>query len=173
MKDMARLLGPLHRRLSNMLARGTVAVSTAATKMQLLQVRLLAGEVKADVEHFEPFGFTSRPIAGAEVIAAFFDGDRSHGVVLVASDRRYRKLNLAEGEAAVYDAFGNFVHFMADGTLSVVASTKVTIASPLVTISGDLQVTGTITGAVDVVGGGKSLKTHTHPNGAPNTGQPN
>lgn len=42
------------------------------------------------------------------------------------------------------------------------------------TMSGSVDATGTITGQVDVVGGGKSLKTHTHsdPQGG-NTGPPN
>ena len=45
------------------------------------------------------------------------------------------------------------------------------------TIVGNLNVTGTITATVDVVGGGKSLKTHTHPytddGSAMTTGAPN
>lgn len=42
------------------------------------------------------------------------------------------------------------------------------------TISGSMTATGTITGQADVVGGGKSLKTHTHPeHDGGNTGPPN
>lgn len=168
MGDMSRALGPLAHRISNLLARGSVAAANAAGKMQALQVRLLAGEVKDTMEHFEPFGFTSRPLPGAEAITAFFDGDRSHGVVLVVADRRYRLRTLDDGEVALHDAYGNRAHFKKDGTLDLVATTKVAITSPLVTMSGDLLVAGTITGAVNVVGGGKSLKTHTHPgNGLP------
>lgn len=44
-------------------------------------------------------------------------------------------------------------------------------------VTGDIIATGTITGTTDVIGGGKSLKTHTHPytdDGANmNTGSPN
>lgn len=168
MGDVARMLGPLARRIGNLLARGSVAAVNAAGKMQALQVRLLAGEVKDSMEHFEPFGFTSKPLPGAEALAVFLGGDRSHGVVLVVADRRYRLRTLQDGEVALFDAFGNHAHFKADGTLAVAASTKVAIDSPLVTMSGSLQVAGTITATVDVVGGGKSLKTHTHPgNGLP------
>ncbi|PZO17625.1 MAG: phage baseplate assembly protein V [Burkholderiales bacterium] len=173
---MSRALGPIAHRISNLLARGSVAAANAASKMQALQVRLLAGEVKDSMEHFEPFGFTSKPLPGAEAITAFFDGDRSHGVVLVVADRRYRLRTLDDGEVALHDAYGNRAHFKKDGTFDIVATTKVAITSPLVTITGNLQVAGTITGTVDVVGGGKSLKTHTHSGvqaGASNTGQPN
>lgn len=101
---LTALLRPLVRRLSMMLARGTVAMATATTKLQGLQMRLLAGEVKDGMEHFEAFGFTSNPLPGAEGIAIFFDGDRSHGVVICAADRRYRLKGLQPGEVAIYNA---------------------------------------------------------------------
>ena len=50
---------------------------------------------------------------------------------------------------------------------------KIAIDSPLITTTGDFHAAGTITGDVDVIAVGKSLKTHTHPNGTPNTGTPN
>nr|WP_277419014.1 phage baseplate assembly protein [Pseudomonas viridiflava] len=75
---------------NRMLVRGTVVLARASSKMQALQMRLTAGEVRGDMEHFEPYGFTSNPLAGAEGIAAFIGGDRSHGLLLVVADRRYR-----------------------------------------------------------------------------------
>lgn len=193
MKEVARLMAPLARRLGNMVARGAVSAVNAATKMQSLQLRLMAGEAKDSVEHFEPFGFTSKPLPGAEHITLFLDGDRSHGVTIVVADRRYRLTGLADGEAALHDAYGNHAWFKKDGTLDVTASTKVQITSPLVTMSGNLQVTGNITAggnvnaggtitAPNVVGttngtfGGKSMVSHTHSGvqpGAGNTGAPN
>ena len=100
-----------------MLARGTVSLVNAGTKMQSLQVRLLAGEQKDAVEHFEPYGFTSHAKAGAEAFAAFFDGDRSHGVVLCVADRRYRLTGLAEGEMAIHDDLGQKVHLTRTGII--------------------------------------------------------
>jgi phage baseplate assembly protein V len=173
MSDLAKLLGPMARRMGNLVARGKVLVANSASKMQTLQLGLLAGETKDTVEHFEPFGFTSKPLPGAEHVTLFLDGDRSHGITIVVADRRYRLHGLEDGEAALHDAFGNKVHLMADGTLAVVASAEVQITSPLVTITGDLQVAGTITAGTDVVGGGKSLVSHTHPVGGGDTGPPN
>ncbi|MDU8113514.1 phage baseplate assembly protein, partial [Pseudomonas syringae pv. actinidiae] len=85
--------------LNRMLVRGTVVLAKASSKMQALQMRLTAGEVKDDMEHFEPYGFTSNPLAGAEGIAAFIGGDRSHGLLLVVADRRYRLKGLELGHA--------------------------------------------------------------------------
>lgn len=150
MSDLAKILGPLYRKISNLVTRGAVGRADSTGKMQRLQLRLLAGETKDDVEHFEPFGFTSKPLAGAEHVTIFMDGDRSHGITLVVADRRYRLQGLADGEAALHDAFGNKAHFKADGTLDVVAGAKVQITSPLVTMSGNLEVTGNISAGGNV-----------------------
>lgn len=175
MSEVAKMLGPMARRIGNMFSRGVISSSNAGGKMQTLQLRMMAGEQKDDVEHFEPFGFTSRPLAGAEHVSLFFDGDRSHGVTLVVADRRYRLTGLQEGEVALHDAYGNKAHFKKDGTLDVVATTKVQITSPLLTLSGDLQVAGSITAQGDISDhGSKSMAgmrstynshTHTDPQG--------
>ncbi|WP_075795191.1 phage baseplate assembly protein V [Massilia putida] len=115
MTDFARLVAPYARRLSNMVARGTVSLVNAATKMQSLQLRLLAGESKDDVEHFEPYGLTSHPQPGAECVALFLDGDRSHGVVVCVADRRYRVKGLASGEVILHDDQGQSVYLMRGG----------------------------------------------------------
>lgn len=169
-------LAPLARRLGNMIARGAVAAANAATKMQTLQLRLMEGETKDGVEHFEPFGFTSKPLPGAEHVTVFVDGDRSHGITIVVADRRFRLQGLAEGEAALHDAFGNKIHLQADGTLAIVASAKVQITTPLLALSGNLTVGGTVVAQGNVTGAGKSLATHTHSGvqtGGGNTGAPN
>lgn len=142
-RAFGRFLAPYARRLGNLLARGVVSVVNAAAKMQILQVRLLAGEGKAGLEHFEPYGFTAHPHAGAEVVAAFFDGDRSHGIVIVAADRRYRIKGLAAGEVAIYTdedvpgadhrivmKRGQEIHMIAGASSIVMTPAGITITTP-------------------------------------------
>ncbi|MBC7213051.1 MAG: phage baseplate assembly protein, partial [Pseudomonas sp.] len=86
--------------MRNFLARGVVALVDAGRKLQGLQMRLTADEVKDGMEHFEPYGFTSNPLPGAEALAAFLGGDRSHGVVVCVADRRFRLQALKSGEVA-------------------------------------------------------------------------
>lgn len=117
MKDFARLVAPYARRLSNMIARGTVTLANAGSKMQGLQLRLLAGETRDNVEHFEPYGFTSNPNSGAECISLFLDGDRTHGIVVCAADRRYRVQGIATGEVVLHDDQGQSVHLLRGGIL--------------------------------------------------------
>lgn len=144
-RDVGKMLGPLGRRLQNLLARGTVAMSNAARKMQTLQVKLLAGETIDGLEHFEPYGYTSRPLPGAEVAALFVDGDRSHGIVLVAADRRYRLKSLVPGEVAIFDDQGQRVHLTRAGIVvqaplvTVKAATKVRMETPLLEVTGHIK----------------------------------
>jgi phage gp45-like len=172
MTDLNKLLGPMARRLGNMVARGKVLAANSLGKLQILQLGLLAGETKDRVEHLEPFGFTAKPLSGAEHVTLFLDGDRSHGVTIVVADRRYRLQGLQDGEVALYNAHGHKVVLGAD-YMELVHDTEIRLSTPLVKVSQNMHVAGTVTADVNVMGGGKSLAAHTHPNGTPNTGTPN
>ncbi|SPB16533.1 baseplate assembly protein [Caballeronia novacaledonica] len=159
------MAGPIVRRVQNMIARGTVALANASTKMQSLQVNLLADETADNVEHFEPYGFTSRPHAGAEVVAVFPDGDRSHAIAVVVADRRYRLTGLADGDVAVHDDKGQSIVLGADGITitgnvkvigTLFATEGVTSGANGATITGDVHITG------DAFIGGKSFLNHTN-----------
>ncbi len=155
MNEFGKLIAPFARRLGNMLARGSVTAVNGASKLRTLQIRMMAGETKDNVEHFEPYGFTSEVKGGSEPIAAFFDGDRSHGVVLVVADRRYRLTGMQSGEVALYDDQGQKVYLTRNGvvidgankplviqnvpTATVQAATKVRLETPLLEVTGDIK----------------------------------
>lgn len=142
---ISKMLAPLGRKLSNLMVRGTVTLANSALKMQGIQLGLLADEMKDNVEHFEPYGLTACPNAGAEALALFLDGDRSHGVVIAVADRRYRLKGLAAGEVALYDDQGQSFVFkrgkiaeINTETLVINATTKVQINSPQVFSTGEI-----------------------------------
>jgi phage baseplate assembly protein V len=158
--------------IANMLARGVVALGNSASKLQSLQLRLLAGEVKDNVEHLEPYGFTACPQEGAEALAAFIGGDRSHGVVIVVADRRFRLQGLKPGEVALYTDEGDFIHFkrgrmieMETLTLKVKAATAVEFDTP------EIRTTGKIISQGDQVAAGVSQIGHLHDDVQPGSGQ--
>ena len=151
--------------LKSMLARGTVVLAAAGKKMQTLQVRLTAGELKDGAEHFEPYGFTSHPLGGAEVLTAFLGGDRSHAVVLVAADRRYRIQAMESGEVAVYTDEGSKVHLkrgriidIEADVLNIKATTAVNFDTPVINQTGEIVSKG------DQVAGSVSQIKHLHSN---------
>lgn len=149
--------------LKSVMARGTVVLAAAGKMMQTLQVRLTARELKDNVEHFEPYGLTSNPLPGAEVLTMFMNGDRSHAIVVVASDRRYRIKELKPGEVAIYTDEGDKVHFkrgriidIETGTLNIKATTAVNFDTPVINQTGKIVSTG------DQVAGGVSQINHPH-----------
>lgn len=144
----------LKRSMGNLIARGVVAAVNAATKMQSLQMRLLADETKSDVEHFEPYGWSSNPHGGAEGVVLFPDGDRSHGFVIVVADRRYRLAGMKGGEVAVHDDLGQKVHLTREGIVIDGAALPITFTNtPLIRMETDLlEVTGEIKDRCDSTG---------------------
>ncbi len=151
-----------------------------------LAAKGLAGESFTNREYFQHYGFTSRPLPGAEAILL---REGNHIVAIASDDRRYR-IEMAPGEMAIYDHQGQKCHFKSGNEIHVVGTGKVTvdaagevavnapqvtvtasvqvdIASPIVQIDGLLRVTGTI---IDLYGvGGKSMDSmretydeHTH-----------
>ena len=149
--------------MRNILARGLVALGNSANKLQSLQLRLLAGEVKDNVEHLEPYGFTASPLEGAEALAGFIGGDRSHAVVIVVADRRFRLQGLKSGEVALYTDEGDRLHFkrgriidIETVTLNVKATDSVNFDTPLLTSTGRIESAG------DQIAGGISQIEHLH-----------
>jgi phage gp45-like len=172
---LARMVAPMRQRLQLMISRGVLLLVNDALKLQGLQVALLADEVRDEVERFQDYGFTSHPHPGAELVAASVAGNRDHVVVLAVDDRRYRVKGLQAGEVAIYTDEEDTIVLKRGRVIEVTAGTKLRIDAPLVELTGDMTVAGTVTASVDVVGGGVSLKHHVHGGvdpGGGNTGEP-
>ena len=185
---IGKMLSPLRRQLSNLMARGTLTLANSALKMQGVQLKLLADEMKDDIEHFEPYGFTACPHAGAEAVALFLDGDRSHGIVIAVADRRYRLQGLAAGEVALYDDQGQSfilkrgkVAEINTETLVINASKKIQMNTPKVLTTGLVEADGEITDNKPTGGSSMSAMRQVHNNhdhggilrGGANTDKPN
>ncbi|MRR15380.1 MAG: phage baseplate assembly protein V [Deltaproteobacteria bacterium] len=140
------------------------------------------GETIANREYFQHWGFTSRPLPGAEVIII---NEGNHYLAIASDDRRYR-LAVEEGEVALYTDEGDKIHLKRDKTIEIACGNKITITaaascditSPAVTINAP---TGCIINSPSVLLGGSSgtmrklvdqriltwLRNHTHPTGQP------
>lgn len=153
-------------KIRGLFARGVVQSVDESPKMRTVQGEFLLGDVREGLEHFEPYGFTSRVHPGAEIFAGFLNGDRSHGVVIVTADRRYR-LHVEEGEVAIFDDQGQKVHLTREGievvtpknlTATIDGNVTATVGGSIsASVSGD--VTASVQGALSAeVGGGVTLK---------------
>jgi hypothetical protein len=120
-------------RMNNALKRVTIESNNDDPLFREHEVSLYTQEKQKEIEHFEPYGLTSRvkkPTGTgnnkkkAEAVMAFTGGNRSHGALLVVGDRRYRIKGLAEGEVALFDDQGHQVHITRDGIVVSAPSGK-------------------------------------------------
>lgn len=124
------------------------------------------------------WGLFSPPTPGDLVEVQFIDGDFTQGVVCLRFfNDLARPLNVPSGELWLVHKSGAYVKLTNDGKLSLSDGHGASIAlngDGTIASTGTWTHTGQFTASVDVIGGGKSLKTHTHsdPQGG-NTGAPN
>lgn len=57
--------------LQNIVTRAVITALDTAKKCQAAGLKLIAGEQKENVEHLEPYGFTSAAQNGAEAVMLF------------------------------------------------------------------------------------------------------
>ncbi|ENB6028569.1 phage baseplate assembly protein [Shigella dysenteriae] len=135
----------LQRQVLGLIGRAVVKSINAASKCQMIDVELLAGQQKAGIEHLEPYGFTSRAKSGAEAVVLFPDGDRSHAIAITVSDRRYRLNRLQTGEVALYDDLGQSVTLTRSGIVVDGAGKIITFKNaPKARFEMDIESTGQI-----------------------------
>ncbi len=159
----SRVLGPIRRRLAQLVARAVVTLVNDAAKMQTLQLGILAGESLDGAEHWQPYGYTYVPLNGAEALVVSVGGHRAHSVVIACADRRYRLTELEPGEVALYTDEGDKVHLkrgrvidIETHTLNIKAAESVNFDTPLITATGEIRSDG------DQVAGSISQMTHLH-----------
>ncbi|MGO0632206.1 phage baseplate assembly protein domain-containing protein [Pseudomonas sp. SAR267] len=104
----------------------------------------LAGE-KVSGELMQHYGFVSGPLPGAEYIVIPVGGNSKHSVVVATADGRYR-LQVVDGEVALYTDEGDYIHLkrgklieVKTDTLIVNASKKVVFDTPLVEGTGQIK----------------------------------
>ncbi|MDO4560822.1 MAG: phage baseplate assembly protein V [bacterium] len=151
MDVVRKLTQPIAQKAALAVARCVIRLVNDAVPLQAVQVDVLAGETRANVERVQEYGFTSVPLPGCRALAVFVGGDRSSGVVVASDDIRFRLKNLNPGEVALYTNEGDKLHFKNGRLIEITAAGGVTVNSPAVTVPEG-----------DVIAGGISLRHHTH-----------
>ena len=125
------------------------AARNAHSALISVDMQGLAGE-KVTGDLFQHYGFSSAPLPGAEFLVIPVGGNSKHAVVVASEDGRYR-LTLQDGEVSLYTDEGDYVHMKRGRVIEVVTDTlvikagiKVRIETPLVEMTGDQHVNGSI-----------------------------
>ena len=97
--------------------RGTITASKNDDQLRELQVQLQDNYVQDELEHLEPYGFSSEPHCDkqTDAMVAFLGNQRGHGIVLSVTDRSYRITQMKTGEVCIYDDKKRHVYLKQDG----------------------------------------------------------
>lgn len=132
--------------------RAVLQSAVTSTRVQRVNAEGLAGEPLQDMELFQQFGFTSGLPAGTQLIVIPLGGRTSAAVVVATEHGAYRFKVDAQGEAALYNQWGDVIHLKQDRSIRVQAQLKVDVVAPLATFSGDATVAGALTVAGNITG---------------------
>ncbi len=172
------------------IGRVTLVDDTTGT-VQRAQLTLGQLETRDNTPRLAEYGFASNPPPGTDAVLLFVGGDRSNGVVIATGNQTFRLKGLASGDAALYDSRGQSVWLTPGGivvngaglpmvinntpSLTVNASTSVTLNTPTTHCTGNLNVDGNVVAQGDIFDhGNKSMAgmrtvynghTHTDPQG--------
>lgn len=144
------------------IVRSTITGAKPESEMREVQTLYNSTSVQDDMEHLEPYGFTSEPFTDGQTDAVnlYFDDERNHGVVINIADRRYRITGMKSGEVAIYDNQKRHVYLKqdcieidgVDSPINVKTSDTinananvVNVTAPNVNIKGDVTITGNVT----------------------------
>jgi phage gp45-like len=94
--------------------------SVVEGKIKLFSALGRIGEIFSNREYFQHYGFTSRPLSGAEIILI---REGNHIIAVASDDRRYR-IALEEGEVALYTDEGDKIHLKRDKTIEILSGNK-------------------------------------------------
>ena len=111
-------------RTRNMIRLTEVSLARESTSLRELQLQDRGRTGPDDIQHLEPYGFTSAPLAGAEAIVLSPEGDRTRALVIAVGDRRYRVI-VEAGEVCIYNNAGHKI---------VLKSDRIVVEAPLVEI---------------------------------------
>lgn len=176
MSAFERLLRPLKVRIAGMVTRGLLKLVTESNQFELLQVRIYGGDDESpqdNVEHFQPFGFSSKAAPGAIPLLLTVGGSRAHTVAVCVADPRYRPTDLEEGESVIYSKWGDEVRLKEGRIVSIKAAAAIEVEAPEIRSSGLWRHDGKLIVSEDVIAGDPdsaegavSLVNHPHQNGA-------
>jgi phage gp45-like len=101
---IADMLRRTRARVDVMVTRAVVELVNDKLKTQRVQLSILEGEVVSNIEHFQPYGLSFTPPAGAEAIALAVQGSRSHTVAICVQHPDERPKDVPPRAGGLYTA---------------------------------------------------------------------
>jgi phage gp45-like len=121
--------------LSLAASRATLTRADDSKKKQEFEGQALYAETHSGIERFQNYGHSSVPLPptpnskeAAEAVILYLGAHRSHPVVVVIDDRRYRPTGWQPGESGLYDDQKQKVHVQRNGVRAAAAAHSIAIS---------------------------------------------
>lgn len=103
--------------MAELIERATLTARDEDSGTRLVQCSFAGGYQRSKLEHVEPYGFTSEPFKDGETDAVVvnLNENKSHSLVVMINDHRYRLTSLQDGEVCMYDNKQRHVYLKSDG----------------------------------------------------------
>lgn len=153
MSETIAAIERLYRRVLLVVGRGRIKTGSDAGPVQQQQVRLGPFETFDNIPRISEYGFNSMPPADCDAIMIFVGGNRLDGVIIGTGHQSFRMRKLKAGEVSISDNLGQSVYLTQQGIVingaglpvRVINTPSVTLDTPLVHATGDMQVDGNLT----------------------------
>lgn len=152
MNEATAAIERLYRRVMLVVGRGRIKTGSDAGPVQQQQVRLGQFETFDDIPRISEYGFNSMPPAESDAVLIFVGGNRLDGVIIGTGHQQFRMRSLKPGEVSISDNLGQSVYLTQQGIVIdggglpvLVRNTpSVTLDTPMVHATGDMQVDGAL-----------------------------
>lgn len=141
----------------------TSAAPVETGPVQRVQVRYSDFETH-ELNSMQQYGVASSPPVGTDVMVINVAGDSANGCVVASNHQSSRPRGMTAGEVRIYNDAGTYIR-VRGGEVTIVAATQVTMQTPKLAVSGDIEAAG------DVHAGTVSLRQHRHQGTQPGSGQ--
>lgn len=116
----SKLLSKLRAQVEGMLLRAAIELVNDKLDTQTVQITLTSDDdVLDDVEHWQPYGLSFHPPAGAEALSLALNGERANAVVICAQEPEERPTDVAPREGGLYTKGQWRVFVRADGIVCI------------------------------------------------------
>ena len=165
-------MNPLQK-IRLLVARGVLNL-LRTSGLQMMQISLLEGETRDEVERVQNYGHSGHPPAGSTLVAVAVGGSRDHMIVVACEHPQYSP-TLKSGESAMYAQFGQLFKMDEQGNVTLKCKDFSIEASGNVSTQAAGNVEQKAGGALNMSADGVKLEDHAHSgvqSGGDNTGGP-
>jgi phage baseplate assembly protein V len=144
----------LWRRATRLVGHGRITAGKSTGPVHMYQIRVNDLDIRDNVPHLSEFGFISMPPLGTDVVMVCLEGNPRKSILVGTNHQPSLPQGLLPGESMVFNLWGMSIYMTQAGivvqansqpvtvndatTVTINASAKVRMVTPLLEVTGDI-----------------------------------